>query len=185
MPTSKENEAWPVRRRGCGRRLLPGAGGARHDDDWVLLDDGGWVWRDRTGRAEQVLIGDVTPGFLLDFIPGEYRACALKNRYFFNTLNTEHSYPVRPQLTYFWIRDRRPVLNLSGAYGFYTALNSSDRLVYEQTPYVEVPCHLTDAVKVHAGLARRTVHWSSSEDSDKGWEGDYSVDQTSWLVRAG
>ncbi len=159
--------------------------GARHDDDWILLDDGGWEWEDSTDRAEQVLIGDVTPRFLLEFMPGENWVLALKNRYFFNTFNEQQSYLIRPQLTYFWVRDRRPVLNVSAAYGLYAALNFSDQPVYERAPYIDVLYHLTDAVKVNAGLARRTVHWSTSEDLEKAGDETYSVDQTSWLVRAG
>ena len=159
--------------------------GARHDDDWVVLDNGDWEWQDTTSRAEHVLIADLTPRFLLDFIPGENWVFALKNRYFFNTFNSQHSLLARPQLTYFWIRDRQPVLNVSAAYALYMALNFSDQLIYQRAPYVEALYHVTDSVKLTAGIARKTVHWSSSQDIDRVGDPDYSVDQTAWRATVG
>jgi hypothetical protein len=159
--------------------------GARHDDDWVLLDEGVWEWRDTTGRAEHVLLADVTPRFLLEFLPGENWVFGMKNRYAFNTFNSQQTLLARPQLTYFWLRNRRPVLNVTAAYGLYGALNFSDQLLYKQTPYLDAIIHLGDLTKLNVGIARKTVHWASSEDIGKVPVGDYSVDQTSWLFTAG
>src|SRR4030067_2621553 len=45
--------------------------GARHDDDWIDLNPG-WGWRNTKDRTEQILIADVTPRFLLGFLPGTH-----------------------------------------------------------------------------------------------------------------
>ncbi|MFP4012239.1 MAG: hypothetical protein ACLFUM_11090 [Spirochaetaceae bacterium] len=158
--------------------------GARHDDDWVLRD-GDWEWRETSSRAEHVLLGDVTPRLLLDFLPGESWVFALKNRYFLNTFNAHQTLLTRPQLTYFLLRAREPVVNVSVAYGLYWALDFSDQALYRHSPYLEVLYHATDAVKLTAGFTRNTVHWSSSEDVAEAGATDYSVDGTSWLLTAG
>ncbi len=159
--------------------------GARHDDDWLLLDNGDWEWRETTARAEHVVIADVTPRFLLDFIPGENWVAAVKGRYLFNTFNMHQTLLARPQLTYFWLHNRRPILNVTAAYGAYMALNFSDQLVYRRAPYLDVVYHAGDLVKLNAGLARETVHWSSSQDLKDSGAPDYSVDQSSWQITLG
>lgn len=150
--------------------------GARHDEDWGVRYDGDLRREGTTDRTEQVLIADVTPRFLFDFLPGEDWVFAVKNRYHFNTYNTNQSLLVRPQLTYFWIEDREPVLNVTGAYGVYLALNFSDQLVYEHAPYLDAIYHLSDVTKLNAGVAWKTVHYAGD---------GFSADQSTWLLRAG
>jgi hypothetical protein len=159
--------------------------GARHDEDWDVRYDGDLKREKTTDRTEHVLIGDVTPRFLFDFLPGEDWVFAVKNRYHFNTYNSNQSLLIRPQLTYFWVENREPVLNVTGAYGVYLALNFSDQLVYEHTPYVDVIYHLTDATKLNAGAAYKTVHYAAEADSNRWDDSDYSADQSTWLLRAG
>jgi hypothetical protein len=159
--------------------------GARHDDDWVLRDDGEWEWQDTTGRAEHVLLADVTPRFLLEFLPGENWVFGVKNRYAFNAFNSHQTLLVRPQLTYFWLKNRRPILNVTAAYGLYGALNFSDELLYRHSPYLDAIIHLGDVTKLNMGVARKTVHWATSEDVEEGWDDGYSIDQTAWLFTAG
>ena len=159
--------------------------GARHDEDWDVRYDGDLERKDTTDRTEHVLVADVTPRFLFDFLPGEDWVFAVKNRYHFNAYNTNQSLLLRPQLTYFWIRDRRPVLNITGAYGVYLALNFSDQLVYEHTPYLDAIYHLTDVTKLNAGVAWKTVHYAAEEDTGRWDDMDYSADQSTWLLRAG
>jgi hypothetical protein len=65
------------------------------------------------------------------------------------------------------------------------ALNFSDQLIYQRAPYVETLYHVTDSVKLTAGIARKTVHWSSSQDIDRVGDPDYSVDQTAWRATVG
>jgi len=159
--------------------------GARHDEDWDVRYNGDLKREDTTGRTEQVLIADATPRFLLDFLPGEDWVLAVKNRYHFNTYNTNQSLLLRPQLTYFLIRDRRPVINVTGAYGVYLALNFSDQLVYEHAPYLDLIYHLTDETMLNAGVAWKTVHYAAGDNSGRWDDSDYSADQSSWLLTAG
>ena len=155
--------------------------GARHDDDWIEPSAGVWEWVDSRSRTEQVLILDLTPRFLFDFLPGRNWVFAVKNRYQYNTFNGQHSLLVRPGLTYFLMRSREPVLNLSLNYGFYIPLNFGDTFFYEHEPDLSVLYHLNRNVKLELTGAYKTVIWSTSEDS---WvNGDtYAVASRSFVV---
>jgi hypothetical protein len=160
-------------------------GGARHDDDW-LEEAGAWFWEDTRNRFENLLIVDASPRFLLDFLPGENWVLMIKNRYLYNTYNGHQTIKIRPGLSWFWIRDRAPVLNASLAYEAYLPLNFGDTLIYEQWIYAGLLYHLTTLVKTELTLARRRVTWSPSEEFDDLEPGeDYSVDYKSFVVGLG
>jgi len=139
--------------------------GARHDDDWILVAVDEWEWVDSRNRTEQVLILDVSPRFLLDFLPGENWVFAVKNRYEYNMFNGQHSLLVRPGLTYFLLRSREPRLNFSLNYGLYLPLNFGETFLYQHGPYLSVLYHLNRNVKLELTGAYRTVIWSTSDDS--------------------
>jgi hypothetical protein len=138
--------------------------GARHDDDWIETG-GTWEWEDSRDRAEQVLMLDLSPRFLFDFLPGENWVFGVKNRYMYNTFNNQHSLLVRPGLTYFLMRNREPLLTFSINYGFYIPLNFGEKFFYEHEPYLSVLYHLNRNVKLELTGAYRIVTWSSSEES--------------------
>lgn len=158
--------------------------GVRHDDDWIEPTVDWWEWVDSTNRSEQVLIADVSPRFLFDFLPGENWVFAVKNRYHYNTYNGQHSLMVRPGLTYYLLRNRDPLLNLSFNYGFYIPLNFGDTFLYEHEPYLSVLYHLNRNIKLELTTAFKTVIWSTSDDS---WaNGDtYAVPNRSFVVGLG
>jgi hypothetical protein len=158
--------------------------GARHDDDWIEPSPGWWEWVDSRDRTEQVLILDVSPRFLFDFLPGKNWVYAIKNRYEYNLYNGQQSLLVRPGLTYFLLRSREPLLNFSLNYGFYIPLNFGDTFLYEHEPYLSVLYHLNRNVKLELTTAYRTVVWSTSDDS---WaNGDaYAVPNRSFVVGFG
>jgi hypothetical protein len=156
--------------------------GARHDDDWIEPSAGVWEWVDSRNRTEQVLILDASPRFLLDFLPGQNWVFAIKNRYEYNTFNSEQSLLVRPGLTYFLLRSREPVLNFSLNYGLYFPLNFGETFIYEHGPYLSVLYHLNRNVKLELTTAFKTVIWSSSDDSVPG---TYSVPNRSLVVGFG
>jgi hypothetical protein len=158
--------------------------GARHDDDWIELSGGGWEWVDSRNRSEHVLILDVSPRFLLDFLPGANWVFAAKNRYQYNTFNGQHSLLVRPGLTYFILRSREPLLNLSLNYGLYIPLNFGETFLYEHGPYLSVLYHLNRNIKLELTGAYRTVIWSSSEDSLVNWD-TYAVANRTFVVGFG
>jgi len=158
--------------------------GARHDDDWIEPQTDVWEWVDSRSRTEQILILDVSPRFLFDFLPGRNWVFAVKTRYRYNTFNAQHSLLVRPGLTYFLMRSREPVLNLSFNYGFYIPLNFGETFLYEHEPYLSVLYHLNRNVKLELTGAYKTVIWSTSDDS---WaNGDtYAVTNRSFVIGFG
>jgi hypothetical protein len=158
--------------------------GARHDDDWIEPSVGVWEWVDSRSRTEQVLILDLSPRFLLDFLPGRNWVFAVKNRYHYNTFNDQQSILIRPGLTYFLVRSREPVLNLSLNYGFYIPLNFGETFLYEHTPYLSALYHLNRNIKLELSAAYKTVIWSSSEDSLANWD-TYAVPNRSFVVGFG
>jgi hypothetical protein len=158
--------------------------GARHDDDWIEPSPGVWEWVDSRSRTEQVLILDISPRFLFDFLPGQNWVFAVKNRYQYNTFNGQHSLLVRPGLTYFLLRSREPLLNFSLNYGFYIPLNFGDTFLYEHGPYLSALYHLNRNVKLELTGAYRTVIWSSSEDSLANLD-TYTVPNRSFVISFG
>ena len=136
--------------------------GAHHDDDWVVTTYPQWDWRDTSGRLEHLLIVDVTPRFLLDFLPGRTWVGSVKNRYAYNFHNGQQTLLVRPGLTWFRMVNREPVLNVSIQYATYLSLNFGDRFWYRHGPYLNVLYHLTPFLQLDASLARQTVYWTES-----------------------
>jgi hypothetical protein len=158
--------------------------GARHDDDWIEPSTDVWEWVDSRNRTEQVLILDVSPRFLFDFLPGRNWVFSVKNRYQYNAFNGHHSLLVRPGLTYFLLRSREPVLNLSLSYGLYIPLNFGEPFLYQHEPYLSVLYHLNRNIKLELTGAYKTVIWSSSEDSLANWD-TYTVPNRSFVVGFG
>ena len=149
--------------------------GARHIDDWVDTSPG-WEWLDARSRWENLLILDVSPRFLLEFLPGENWVFMVKNRYLWNTANGDQSLQIRPGLTWFWMRNREPVLNVGIAYEAYLALNFGEKLIYERWPYLNLLYHASPNLKLELTGAYRTTTWTESEDvvaaAESGWEVD-------------
>jgi len=158
--------------------------GARHDDDWIEPTAGVWKWVDSRDRAEQVLILDVSPRFLFDFLPGQNWVFTVKNRYLYNIYNSQHTLMVRPGLSYFLIRNREPLFTFSLNYGFYIPLNFGETFFYEHEPYLSVLYHLNRNVKLELTGAYKTVTWSTSEDSWANWD-TYTVNYRAFVVGFG
>ena len=156
--------------------------GVRHDDDWIDLSPG-WEWEDSRDRPEHVLIADISPRFLLDFLPGENWVFMMKYRYLFNTYNSHHMLGMRQGLTYFLMKNREPLVNFSVQYQLYMALNFSETLVYKHYPYIDILFHLTPNIKLEASGAYKTVTWTTSQDViDRGKNQTYIVDHRAWVV---
>ncbi len=158
--------------------------GVRHDDDWIA-SGADWIWRDTRGRFEHLLMLDVTPRFLLPFLPGENWVVSLKGRYIFNAFNLHHSIYLRPGLTFFLIRNRNPLLNVSLNYGVYFPLNFSESFIYEHEPYLTLLFHLTSRIKIETTAAFRTVMWSTSREVLESGEGGYLIPDQSFVIGAG
>jgi len=137
--------------------------GARHDDDWVDTSPG-WEWTDTSDRFEHLAILDLTPRFLVEFLPGANWVAAVKNRYAYNFFNGQQTLLVRPGLTWFWVVDREPVLNVSAQYATYFSLNFGDRAWYQHGPYLNVLYHVLPWLQIDASVAYQAVYWSESAD---------------------
>jgi len=135
---------------------------ARHDDDWI--EEGTtWLWAETSGRAEHVAIIDLTPRFLLNFLPGQNWVLSSKFRYEFNITNAQQSLLARPGLTYFQVRDREPVLNISAQYATYLSLNFGAVPWYRHGPYLNVLYHLSPNIQLDVSASRQWIYWSESE----------------------
>jgi hypothetical protein len=136
---------------------------ARHDDDWI--DDGTkWIWADASRRIEHLAMVDLTPRFLLPFLPGENWVTQFKTRYEYNFSNAQQTLLLRPGITYFQIRNRDPLFNLTFQYAAYLSLNFGDKLWYSHGPYLNFTYHLTPNILVDLGVNKRWVYWSESEE---------------------
>jgi hypothetical protein len=158
--------------------------GARHDNDWINLNPG-WGWQDTSNRPENLLILDVTPRFLMPFMPGRDWVFAFKTRYLFNTYNTQQTLTLRPGITYFLMQNREPLVNFTLNYELYLALNYSDRLLYEQWPYLEVMYHLSPTVKLSGRAGYRVTTWSTSKDVVEVGDTPYEVKYRAFVIGAG
>ncbi len=134
----------------------------RHDDDWI--EEGAtWLWADTSDRIEQLLIADITPRFLLSFLPGENWVTSLKARYEYNLTNSQQTLLIRPGLTYFWIRDREPFFTFTAQYATYLSLNFGAVPWYRTGPYLNVIYHLTPNVLLDLGVRKQWIYWSESK----------------------
>lgn len=134
----------------------------RHDDDWI--EEGtAWLWADATGRREHVGMIDATPRFLLDFLPGRDWVFSVKNRYEYNFTTSEQTLLVRPGLTWFWIRNREPVLNVSAQHATYFSLNFGSVPWYRHGPYLSALYHLSRNIKLSLAASRQWIYWSESD----------------------
>lgn len=161
--------------------------GARHDDDWI--EEGGvtWVWADTSSRPESVVILDATPRFLLDFLPGRNWVLSVKNRYEYNFFNGHQSVLVRPGLTWFYLQNREPVLNLSAQYASYFSLNFGDSPWYRLGPYFNLLVHVAPWMQMDASVSRQRVYWSESESFLTEYSGAlYETNEyVPWIVDVG
>jgi hypothetical protein len=158
--------------------------GAHHDDDWGN-PGGNWAWQDTSGRLENILMLDVSPRFLLDFLPGRNWVFMLKGRYEYNLFNSYQSIMARPELSWFWIQDRVPILNVSLSYEMYFPLNFGRTLLYQAWPYLTVLWHATPDVGLELGGAYKTTVWSTSADAVAGGDPAYRVFFNNFAVTLG
>jgi hypothetical protein len=142
--------------------------GAHHDSDWAHIPISAppwweWGWKDASSRLEHLLMLDVSPRFLLDFLPGQNWVLMLKGRYIYNTFENQMSILARPELTWFWIQDRVPLLNVSLSYEAYFPLNFGETLLYQGYPYVNLLWHASPDWMLELGGAYKTTAWSTTE----------------------
>ncbi len=160
--------------------------GALHDDDVIANEaTGGWSWADTTGRLENVFMADVSPRFQLPFLPGRDWVLMVKSRLLYDTFNDQAALMARPELTWFWIVDRVPILNASLSYEMYFPLNFGSTLIYDSYPYLTLLWHATPEVGIELSGAYKTTVWSTSASwLQASWD-SYSTPVNSWIVSLG
>jgi len=161
--------------------------GARHDDDVIAnVGTNQWERNDTSSRLESVLMLDVSPRFKLDFLPGTNWVLMLKSRYLYNTWNGQMSIMARPELTWFWIRDRDPFINVALSYELYFPLNFGSTLIYQSYPYLTVLWHATPELGIELAGAYKTTVWSTSASwgALPGWSPS-STPVNSWAFSLG
>ncbi|MGA2478957.1 MAG: hypothetical protein ABSG63_09455 [Spirochaetia bacterium] len=165
--------------------------GVHHDDDWVTnaSPPPGFVWQDTSTRFEHLLMLDASPRFLLDFLPGRDWVFMLKGRFIYNaSYENQMSLMARPELTWFWIQDRVPILNVSLSYELYFPLNFGTTLLYQSYPYLSLLWHATPEVGIELGGAWKSTTWSPSQDvmnSGQSIAGAFPITFHTWVVSLG
>jgi hypothetical protein len=161
--------------------------GARHDDDWVPNTPAppGWVWEDTTGRLEHVAMLDVSPRFQLGSPGADTWVLMVKNRFIYDFTVDQMSFLVRPELTYFLIVDRVPILNASLSYEMYFPLNFGSTFLYEAYPYLTFLWHATPEIGVELGGAYKTTVWSTSASEAISPGTPYTVLYRRWEISLG
>jgi hypothetical protein len=162
--------------------------GARHDASVVedAARPAGWGWADTSSLPESILMLDASPRFLLPFLPGGNWVLMLKGRFIYSTYENEMSILARPELTWFWMLDRLPLLNVSVSYEMYFPLNFGSTLIYQSYPWLSLLWHVTPDWGIElAGAYKRTI-WSTSPNlpAADGWTA-YTSAVNSWVVSLG
>ena len=165
--------------------------GDHHDDDWthkVVTSGIAWGWKDTNTRLEHLLMLDASPRFVLDFLPGRNWVFMLKGRYIYNTFQNEMSILAEPSLTWFWVQDRVPILNVSLSYDAYFPLNFGATTIYESYPYLTVLWHATPDLGIELSGAYKTIAWSTSHDPGFAANGGMPYNPvyfSTWVVSVG
>ena len=131
--------------------------GLRHDDDWIS-NNGTWEWQPTNDRGEDFVILDVSPRILLaENLMGE-----LKFRYLYDTFDSEKTLMVRPELTYVFLKEERPVWTVFVHGEFNFGLNYGARAIVEDWGYLGALYHLSPGLEVGGSYAMQWQTWGSS-----------------------
>jgi hypothetical protein len=147
--------------------------GRRHDEDWIQSDL--WHWADTTGRAESVLILDASPRAELDFLPGTSWTGELKTRFHHDFFNRHRTLTLRPGLTYFWLREGRPLASFFLHYELHLPLNHGRQAIQERWAYLGGLYHLSPSLQLGATASFRSQTWASTDAFTARTGGSFSI----------
>ena len=155
--------------------------GVRHDADWIK-GPVGWYWNNANNRGEDVLILDASPRVKLEFLPGRSWTGELKNRYFYNTFNSQSTFVTRPGLTYFWLRNEKPFVNVFLQYEIYFPLNYGVKTIYETWAYLGALYNIMPTFQLAGYVARKSETWGNTPEFFKLSGETYSVQATTTVL---
>jgi hypothetical protein len=99
------------------------------------------------GNDANVGILELSPRFLLNFLPGERWVSELRVRYVKNFTRSETTLQVRPGLTYFWFKNGAPFINLFTQYESYRSLDYGAKATYAHWFYLGGLYHFSKKLK--------------------------------------
>lgn len=139
------------------------AKGARHDEDWVLQNNR-WTWRNTEQRQEDNIIVEITPKFLLDFLPGERWVFNFRVSGKQNLFNDNKTLLTRPGLSFYWFKNGSPYMNFYLQHEIYFPLNYGRDTIYQRWTYLGMMYHFNKTVKVSPFLSFGFEKWSHTDD---------------------
>lgn len=149
----------------------------RHVDDWTK-NSGSWQWTDTSERSEHVSQLEL----LWRTQWGRAKVFELRNMYEYNHFNQQQTFKLRPGLTYFVMKDGRPLMNIFTQLEAYFALNFSEKLIYEQWAYLGVLYHLHKKISLGPLVGHRSRVWTNSQDAKNRGVPEYESTFKSWFI---
>ena len=96
---------------------------------------------------EDFIISELSPRYLLNFLPGERWVFEFRARYEHNLSVQQHNVKLRPGLTYFWFKDGNPFMNIFLQHEIYHALNYAGEGNLAHWTYLGSLFHYNDKFK--------------------------------------
>ena len=161
--------------------------GARHDDDVIAnISTNQWDWNRTSSDGWRACSCWMSArAFSSRSCPGGSWVFMLKGRYLYNTFNGQMSALARPELTWFWIQGRDPLLNIAAGYEMYFPLNFGTTTIYQSYPWLSLLYHATPELGIELTGAYKTTTWSTSASwAAQAWN-SYSTPVTSWAFSLG
>lgn len=150
--------------------------GFRHDEDWfkdpVTLV---WQWRNTNDRGEDLAILDLSPKVSL----ADSWTFEFKTRYEYNFFNSDRSLRLRPNLTYFYLRDGEPLASFFLQAEHVLGLNYGTHAVNERWLYLGGLYHYSSALQFGLFAAKKWQQWSSTPNYTAITGKTYTVDADS------
>lgn len=151
--------------------------GLRHDEDWVKINDR-WQWRDTSDRNEDILMVELSPRTLLEFLPGETWSGELRIRFRHNLFNDNNTILLRPGLSYYWFRKGEIFMNFYLQHELYLPLNYGQSTLYQQWTYLGMIYHLAKNIKISPSLSIGKITWEHTDSFKTATGNTYSVKES-------
>ena len=149
--------------------------GFRHDEDWFKDPVTLWQWKNTNDRGEDLALLDISPKFSF----AENWTFEFKARYEYNFFNSDRSLRLRPNLTYFYLRDGEPLVSFFLQAEQVLALNYGTHSVNERWIYLGGLYHYSSTWQFGLFAAQKWQQWSSTPNYTAITGKTYTVDADS------